>query len=75
MMIKFNITKDIKRLTTLSNGNIGIGITTPNEKLEINGSVRINGKNSGYTTIQTINSNNIIYTLPKELPTEQIFKN
>lgn len=68
------ITKDIKRLTTLSNGNIGIGITTPNEKLEINGNVRINGKNSGYTTIQTDpNSNNIIYTLPKELPTENKF--
>ena len=37
---KFNI---------LPNGNVGIGINTPIEKLDVNGNARINNRNFGYT--------------------------
>ena len=68
------ITNNIKRLTAISTGNIGIGTTTPNEKLEVNGKIRINGNNTGYTTIQANpDSASINYILPKNLPTSNKF--
>lgn len=40
------ITNKISRMTIAADGNIGIGTTTPSEKLEINGSVYSNTENS-----------------------------
>ena len=68
------ITNDLKRLTVNSNGNIGIGVTSTDSKLEINGSFKLKGHFSGYNKFTTNpNSSNISYVLPSNLPSNNKF--
>jgi len=41
-------------LNIKENGNVGIGITTPNEKLDVNGVVQVRGSSLGYATTQCV---------------------
>ena len=64
-----NDTNSVERMRITKDGNVGIGTTTPNSKLEINGDLKItNGTDTyhdfdnsfytSYTPIKLINSNN-----------------
>jgi len=55
------------RLTILQSGNVGIGITTPAAKLDINGSLRVRGISSNTTNsriMTTDSSGNVTYRDP-----------
>ncbi|HTX86726.1 MAG TPA: hypothetical protein VMC41_01500 [Candidatus Nanoarchaeia archaeon] len=39
---------------TLLKGNVGIGTTAPNEKLDVNGAIEVRGSSAGYATTQSV---------------------
>ncbi len=41
------------KLTVENNGNVGIGVTSPTHKLQVNGSAKWNGRSSSYTEINS----------------------
>ncbi|QNF35582.1 hypothetical protein HUW51_23800 [Adhaeribacter swui] len=41
------ITNNTEKMRIQSDGNVGIGLTAPSEKLEVNGNIRITGPNGG----------------------------
>lgn len=49
-----------------SYGNVGIGTTGPNEKLEVNGNIRLTPLNGGGTTTATIDNNGNIIRTPSD---------
>ncbi|MBS1536545.1 MAG: hypothetical protein JST20_02205 [Bacteroidetes bacterium] len=72
-------TNNTERMRILSNGNVGIGIVNPTQKLQVDGNVFISGGNQllisnvgGFTSSFTTpgaQTTNISYTLPSALPT------
>ncbi|MBI3258338.1 MAG: hypothetical protein HYZ54_02485 [Ignavibacteriae bacterium] len=76
-------TNNTERMRILSTGNIGIGITNPSQKLQVDGNILISGGNqlqisnvSGFATTFTTpggQTSNINYTLPSALPSANGF--
>lgn len=61
-----------ERVTVLAGGNVGIGTTNPGAKLDVAGTLRLNGTTAGtnYTEIKSAATpaSNITYTLPAAAP-------
>ena len=63
-------TNSVEKMRILPNGNVGIGTTTPNGKLDVKGSVVMSGATSGYTGFQPpAIAGSTVYTLPATAPT------
>lgn len=59
-----------ERMVIDNNGEVGIGISNPNGKLDVKGSILMSGATSGYTGFQSpANGPNLVYTLPLVAPT------
>jgi len=57
--IYFN-TDNLRRMTILQNGNVGIGTETPSVKLEVNGDLKVNGTVLGNSDTVAIAANNTL---------------
>ncbi|MBX9767447.1 MAG: tail fiber domain-containing protein, partial [Bdellovibrionales bacterium] len=55
-----------ERMRILGGGNVGIGTSAPNEKLEVSGNIRLTPLNGGGTTTASIDNNGNIIRTPSD---------
>ena len=60
-------TRESEKVTISSDGNIGIGITNPREKVDVNGNIRIDGTINGITKQELLNFKNVNENIQEQI--------